>query len=83
MTKITGGDFYTLTEIRWMLRETNTAADGVVEVALVQRDEDAPALEFREKTDHVVTLPGNGAMFPERAFAEALRVAPIIVEIDE
>jgi hypothetical protein len=66
-----------------MLRKANETADGTTEVALVQRDENAPALEFRERADHVVALPGNGATFPERAFAEALRVAPVIVEIDE
>lgn len=78
----TGGDFYTLADIRNMLREANEAADGTTEVALVHRAIGAPALEFRE-ADPVVTLPGNGAPFPERAFAEALRVAPVIVESDE
>ncbi len=79
--KKTGGDFFTLAEIRAMLRESNDAYDGGGEVALVQREGKTPQLECQDSSkDAVVYLPGDGRPFPERAFAEALRVAPVIVE---
>lgn len=82
--KKTGGDFFTLAEIRSMLREANDAFDGPGPVAIVYCTTDGrptPKLECVETPGaEVVGLPGNGRPFPEKAFAEALRVAPVIVE---
>jgi hypothetical protein len=82
--KKTGGDYFTLTEIRAMLREANDAFDGGATVAIVFPDDGAcrtPYLSHVEETlGGVVYLPGDGVAFPERAFAEALRVAPVIIE---
>lgn len=83
--KKTGGDFLTLTEIREMLRETNDAYDGPAGVALViPPGETVPRLccegTYGDPFDSVVDLPGDGLPFPERAYAEALRVSSVIVE---
>lgn len=82
--KKTGGDFFTLAEIRTMLREANNTFDGPGPVAIVYCTTDGrptPKLECVETTGAaVVDLPGDGRPFPDLAFAEALRVAPVIVE---
>lgn len=85
--KKTGGDYFTLAEIRTMLREANEHYDGPGEVALVLvekelevEDEHKPKLECVGLQNAVVEIPGDGRPFPERAFAEALRVAPVITE---
>lgn len=80
--KKTGGDFFTLTEIRAMLREANTHFDGAGELAFIQEGKEAPELRQVAVTgqEPVVVIPGDGLPFPERAYAEALRVAPVIVE---
>jgi hypothetical protein len=80
----TGGDYFTLKEIRTMLYEANNAFDGSGPVALILvkgEKRNLPKLECVETPGAaVVNLPGDGRPFPERAFAEALRVAPVIVE---
>lgn len=87
--KKTGGDYFTLAEIREMLRDANAHFDGPGPVALVlveaERDAEGerrvPKLECVETPGAaVVEIPGDGKPFPDRSFAEALRVAPVIVE---
>ncbi len=83
MTK-TGGDYFTLAEIRTMLREANDAFDGPGGVTLYCLKHGPPRLTCAdgETFDPIVNLPGDGRPFPDRAFAEALRVAPVIVECE-
>ena len=78
--KKTGGDYFTFAEIRRMLREANNAFDGPGPVALVHSNGNTKLECVETPGAEVVMLPGDGAKFPDRSYAEALRVAPVITE---